>query len=294
MKELDYDNVNWGEFFYYDPTSKSCLRWAVEKYSAYGKKKETWSGKEAGTLADVKNKENKAWSISFNIDGKYRKYKIHRIIAVMHGISVNGKVIDHINGISADNRIENMRATSILVNARNIKTPCNSPYGIAGVGFQQDSQGNSYFVARANVEGKANQKSFPIKRLGVMEAFKQAVNARQRYIELINQGGDEYTERHVKLHGKTNDFDEYKVSKEEYSKSFNNNKKRFDNSSGAIGVSFSKKSTGSTYATCYIMRNGKMTTRSFSVNKHGLLPSFAMAFNYRKELDLEQNKRNLT
>ena len=91
MKEHNYDSINWGKLFYYDPTSRSGLRWAVDKYSAYGKKKETWSGKEAGTLSDVKNKENKAWAISLFLDGKYKHYKVHRIIAVMHGISVNGK-----------------------------------------------------------------------------------------------------------------------------------------------------------------------------------------------------------
>lgn len=284
MKEHNYDSINWGEFFYCDPTSKSGLRWAVDKYSAYGKKKETWSGKEAGTLSDVKNKENKAWSIALNLDGKYKHYKVHRIIAVMHGISVNGKVIDHLNGVSSDNRIENIRVTSQLVNTRNRQVSSNSPYGMNGVGYQEDSNGNSYFIARGVTNGERQQKSFPIKRLGIMEAFKQAVIARQRYVDLINKSGAIYTDRHTKVSDNLEEYIEYKLSKEEYTKSFRNTKMSKANTTGTKGVGFTEKSLGNTYVVASWNENGKQRNKSFSVNKHGILPAFAMAVKYRTEV----------
>jgi len=196
-KELDYDSLNWSDYFYYCESSKSKLRWKITRYSARGKKLEIWPGKEAGTLQDVKNGDNKSYGVNVNITGKRVGYRVHRIIAVLHGMKVNGKVIDHINGWSSDNRIENLRVTTTEINARNCKIQYNSPYGIAGVGFQEDNQDNSYFIARAVINGKRRQLSFPIKKLGIMQAFKLACMARYQYMQSLNEEGAGYTDRHI-------------------------------------------------------------------------------------------------
>jgi len=281
VKQLDYDNVDWTQFFYYDPQSKSGLKWNIDRYSWGGRKHEIWPGKDAGTLHDVKNGSNKAWSVAVNINNKSTTYVVHRIISVLHGNSVNGKVIDHINGVSADNRIENMRVTTQAINSRNCKVSSNCPYGIQGVGFQQDKNGNIYFSADYSKDGKRKKKCFPIKRLGYMEAFKQAVVYRQKAILTLNTAGAGYTERHSFVSDHCNNYSEYKVSKEEYAKSFRNSRISTANTSGAKGVGFTEKYPGSLYVTANWNENGKQKSKSFSVKTNGLLPAFALAFTYR-------------
>jgi hypothetical protein len=289
--EFDYDNENWSKFFYVDPTSKSGLRWNISVYSLGGNKQETWPGKEAGILRPVKNKDNKAWCVTVKLDGqeKSKPFAAHRVIAVLSGMKVNGKVIDHINGISADNRVENLRVTDQAVNSRNCKVQDNSPYGITGVGFQEDKKGNAYFIARWMNGDKRCQESFPIKRLGVMEAFQQAVICRKKNIRLLNEQGAGYTERHTHTDESYVDLDTYKVSKEDYAKSFRNSKKRINNSSGVTGVCFQHKVGEGTRAMALWKEGDKQCSKSFSVKIYGLLESFALACAYREQKIKELN-----
>lgn len=284
-KELDYDNVNWSEFFYCDPSSESGLMWNITSYSLRGNKLEIWPGKQAGTLSDVKNGSNKAWRVQRNVDGKSRGYQVHRIIAVLSGMKVNGKVIDHINGISADNTLANLRVTDIPTNARNCRVQDNSPYGVTGVGYQEDKNKNAYFIARSVVNGDRVQKSFPIKRLGVMESFKQACLARQRFISELNAIGAGYTERHSPVGEFCNDYAEYVVSKEEYAKSFQGSKKNKNNSL-PVGVCVSG-SSGYTVFVAFCDSMGTSNRKSFPVIKHGLLPAHKMAVEARIQMELE-------
>lgn len=63
------------------------------------------------------------------------------------------------------------------------------------------------------------------------------------------------------------------------------NKKKFSsNSSGYTGVNWYCTPYGTTYATAYWREaNSKRKSKSFSVNKYGLLEAFALACAYRKE-----------
>lgn len=196
MKNFDYDNFNWKEHFYLDPDSPSGLAWNRETYSLGGNKLETWVGKPAGALRYCKNGDNKTWCIAFQLNSKIMHFKVHRIILALAGVKTNGLIVDHINGISSDNRIENLRAVPLEMNTRNKKLQNNSPYGITGVGCQHDKKGNSYFVARARFDNKVVQKNFPIKKLGIMEAFLAAVEAREAMIAELNRLGYGYTQDH--------------------------------------------------------------------------------------------------
>lgn len=294
--EFDYGSFPWSEHFKLDPESPSGLAWNRVAYSFGGNKLETWVGKPAGTLREVKNKGNKAWGVSLRFDGKQRSFAVHRIIAVLHGLSVNGKVIDHINGISADNHIENLKVTTQAINSRNCKPGENCPYGIQGVSSQSDRKGNLYFIARTNHLGKRVQKNFPVKTLGIMEAFKQAVIARHKMIAELNANGAGYSERHSKVEQEILDFASFEQDYSLVRKTTRVLRKRRTNTSGAIGVSWDSDEGRNTRAIAsWIERNedGKKVQRAkyFSVLKYGLLPAFAEAFKYRQSMIAKLNEQ---
>jgi hypothetical protein len=68
------------------------------------------------------------------VDG--RKYYAHRIVwALFHKTDPGEMEVDHINGVTSDNRAENLRLCSRAQNALNRATQSNSKTGIKGVYF---------------------------------------------------------------------------------------------------------------------------------------------------------------
>lgn len=86
------------------------------------------------------------------VDGK--KYKAHRIIWMM----VHGNLpeypeycIDHINGNRSDNRISNLRETTLLENSKNYGRRIDNSSGVAGVHWHSRDM---KWVARIRHDGK--------------------------------------------------------------------------------------------------------------------------------------------
>ncbi len=96
----------------------------------------------------------------------YKKYYAHRLAWLfVHGTWPSG-VIDHINGITSDNRIANLRDVTQGANRQNQKTP-SSPLGVLGVCFNKRA---GRYVAQIMLNRKHNF-------LGYFDTPEEARNA---------------------------------------------------------------------------------------------------------------------
>lgn len=108
----------------YDENSVSGLVWTQNRFS--GKNHNMCKIKEgdpSGTL-------NSSGYYQTKINGKM--YLNHRIIWIKFN-GENASVIDHINGIRTDNRIENLRLASVKQNCTNSKIRTTNVSGVTGV-----------------------------------------------------------------------------------------------------------------------------------------------------------------
>jgi hypothetical protein len=120
-KPLTIDQINFvHEWYEYDETSESCLRWKKDRGS---KMKE---GDRAGCLHP--NGYWKVWA------GK-RLMSAHRIIWLLHGnVELPSHLsVDHIDRDPLNNRIENLRPATALEQVKNRDTLVkNTPLSVAG------------------------------------------------------------------------------------------------------------------------------------------------------------------
>ena len=110
--------------------------------------------KETGVLTRIRGKEMKtrdAYGYVLASIGK-KLYKAHRIIWEMHnGAIQKGLVIDHINQIVDDNRLENLRIATKSLNAYNAKKRLDNTSGHVGVTWKKDKQ---KYKAYMTIDGK--------------------------------------------------------------------------------------------------------------------------------------------
>ena len=115
--------MSFSDYFYYDPSSPSCLRNKVSRRSAR-------ADMPQGTLGN-----RGYWQI--RLLGE--RYVQHRIIWELHfGPIPEGMVIDHIDRDKSNNRIENLRCTSQSSNMTN--QPQRNSSGHKGV-YQNQASG---------------------------------------------------------------------------------------------------------------------------------------------------------
>lgn len=97
-------------------------------------------------------------------------YKIHRIIYFWY-YGIWPEYIDHINGNSLDNRIENLRSVTSSENSMNRKISNRNTSGVVGVYFNK--RDNIWFAS-----GKINRKTFHI---GCFVEKSDAISARKQW-----------------------------------------------------------------------------------------------------------------
>jgi hypothetical protein len=138
------------DYLKYDETSKTCLRW-ITRY-----------GNEAFTFVF----NNRYYRGSFN----YKSIFAHQVIMYLFYGKWSSKElhIDHMDGNSLNNKIDNLRFVTPIENQRNLnnKVPKNNTTGIRGLGITNN---NGKRVWRARLFGKelykGHNKEIAIKRL---------------------------------------------------------------------------------------------------------------------------------
>lgn len=182
------------EIFEYDESSPSALRWKVDRFSGHGKLQIS-SGSVVGSLNG-----SGYWQTTINGD----MFAVHRLVYQMFfGTIPEGLIIDHINGIRSDNRVQNLRTISFSLNARNQKKRKTNTTGHTGVTIlttvSKNGCTNSYTVAHVMLGGsKRKSKCFPIKEHGYEKSVNLAVQWREQMLDSLNFAGAGYTERHGK------------------------------------------------------------------------------------------------
>lgn len=110
----------------------------------------------------------------------YKKYLVHRIAWLLHFHGWPVGQIDHINGVRTDNRIDNLREATQLINMRNSRAKPSNKSGVPGVRFHQ---------GKWSGQVRANGKQIHVGTFRTKEEAVQAV------AEFRNQHG--YTNRHT-------------------------------------------------------------------------------------------------
>lgn len=115
--------MNWHDYFYYDETSPSCLRWKV-------KRKRSNPGDVAGCLTRFGY---------YAVGCNNKMHLVHRVCyELCVGAIPEGSKIDHVDRSPSNNRISNLRLASTAQNAMNKCHSSGSVSGFKGVSWKID------------------------------------------------------------------------------------------------------------------------------------------------------------
>lgn len=165
------------EYFMYDEESPSCLTRKKAVYS--GRLYTTLTVSEGAFCGSLKEGY---WVVKIQQKAVF----CHRIIWALHyGEFGDGFEIDHINGDTSDNRIENLRLVDHKTNCQNRALRKDSKTGVTGVTYTPDGL---KYRARWTINNKHYHKTFT--------DLEEARACREKMLQLANQLGENYTERH--------------------------------------------------------------------------------------------------
>lgn len=180
---------NWEEFFYYDETSPTGLRWKVEVRSGRNYHiVERSIGDVAGSI--------KCDGTHSSVKVNSKSYLVHRVIwEIQKGSIPKDKIIDHFDQNPLNNCISNLRLIDKPMNTRNAKMRSDNTSGTTGVSYNKRNR--SWRASWCDASGKFRQKNFSITIYGEY-AQNMAQLHRKAMIDLLNSEGKGYTERHGK------------------------------------------------------------------------------------------------
>jgi len=185
--------VDFGEYFYYDEESPTCLKWKIDRYGGRNKKviikkQDSYAGTYVGNHGYYVVNINRTPTL------------VHRIIYALHfGEIPKGMTIDHIDGDKKNNKISNLRCVSYKINHQNKNMYLSNNSGVTGVSKRKDRTGAFYWVAEWVVsDTKRKSKWFSCLKYGEDLAKQLAIISRDNAILSLIDSGELYTERHGK------------------------------------------------------------------------------------------------
>ena len=125
----------------------------------------TWntkfSNKEAGNKWTPKVGKTSYIVITITLNGKYKKYKAHRLAILYTGGHLPLEHVDHINGIGTDNRCVNLREVTAGENCKNMPMQLSNTSGHVGVSWYKPTQ---KWKVQINVNGKQTHGGYFINK----------------------------------------------------------------------------------------------------------------------------------
>jgi hypothetical protein len=177
------DFMNYTDYFYYDESSPSCLRWKIDIFSGKGRRIHLIKkGDVAGSICD----SNPYYRVTLNGS----QLKVHRIIAEMFLGECNSLEVDHINGDLLDNKICNLRIVSHKRNMRNTSKRSTNTSGVTGVHPKLKDGVLIAWVADIKTDQGRKSKSFSVSKFD--NAFELACKKRDEFLK----SNPEYSKRH--------------------------------------------------------------------------------------------------
>lgn len=129
-------------------------------------------------------------------------YKAHRLVWLYHFGVFPLEEVDHEDGNRSNNRLENLREVSHLVNTRNQKKRSTNSSGTTGVFLRKKTiKGKiyeSWVAVWRDLLGTQRETGFSLVKYGTEQALFLATTLKAIRIQELNALGAGYTERHGK------------------------------------------------------------------------------------------------
>lgn len=188
--------MNWSDYFYYDETSPTCLRWKID---IYGGTKYSVKNISIGDIAGNFASNPEETNFSTCVKLKNKTYKLQRVIwELFNGEIPEGMVIDHLDGNAWNNKISNLACKTTAANCRNRKKNSNNTSTFAGVNIQGEKGEEQCCGSILLGNQKRKRKCFSARKYGFEKALQLAVEWRADKIKEFNieHPEEKYTERH--------------------------------------------------------------------------------------------------